>query len=413
MRIPFDLAELAKTQSISLQLSKQAAQYLEMNELLGFSGAVAEARKIEIEHTSASRLLGYNVQNGLRELVRMQESMASAFSRAETGWAKVASDFAKVATQTLAGPLASYSPGITAADRLSAMGDLQQAIAQRVASVETNTWMLSAYERTVADLQDKLHSMLDVASIVKPASLGFEVSNSARFVDTFRDLIAGVDLDELQSLASTTGKLLADHFEALEDDEIPPTSEDLHEAVKQAKLPAVRKKVEAQVTAALSESLAPGSLSASPVPSSFRQLAVLSILMPVFIAIVAAIFQVEYERWRNRTGLEDAGHGESPKSNHSVILSDAVFVDADGLNLRAGPSTTQRVVATAQRGHLLVIIKYKGPWARVRYVDPDSEGAEHTGWVKRRHTKAISEETMRMIWCNLMAPSEWSREYCE
>jgi uncharacterized protein YgiM (DUF1202 family) len=167
----------------------------------------------------------------------------------------------------------------------------------------------------------------------------------------------------------------AERFEELQENDNPPTVEQIHEPTEEAKLEAFRDQVQAIVAGALTKAGNSSAANDVSFPSPlFKSIAVL--LMELILIIMNGIVQVEYEPLGKGAPTGSVQNLHRPLAMPPIRLSSIVYVNADVLNLRAGPGTTQRVVATAWRGHTLVTLRTKGDWTRVLCVDSDAEGVE-------------------------------------
>jgi uncharacterized protein YgiM (DUF1202 family) len=94
---------------------------------------------------------------------------------------------------------------------------------------------------------------------------------------------------------------------------------------------------------------------------------------------------------------------KAPAASAESHFDAIVVAKPETLTLRAGPSTREHVLATAHQGQFLRVLKKKGLWMLVLFVDPLKDGVSYTGWVKVKQTQRLEDETARLIWCGLLS----------
>lgn len=128
------------------------------------------------------------------------------------------------------------------------------------------------------------------------------------------------------------------------------------------------------------------------------------LMLAIFLETIASlIVHVLTQAW------VDMHHDSPPKESTRTVAIAAtpsssvaqeitlLVVKPEVLNLRAGPSTTQRVVTSVSRGRVLRLLSRKREWGRVAYVDPQGQGVMCTGWVKLSFTSPLDRETTKLL----------------
>lgn len=218
--------------------------------------------------------------------------------------------------------------------------------------------------------------------------------------DLVRSLIGGIDFDALQEMALSAGTLLEQELNAEEIDyPQPPSASDIQSAIEHADLRAVRQAADTMYAEAIRRT------SQQKPGKKLNETLLLYVLLPLLYTLINTFVSPLYARWlaqrdaeRAQAKTSAAAQQHKPRSR----FADTVVVRAESLPIRRGPSTTERVLVEVERGQMLQVLRRKGLWARVRYVDPLHEGVLVTGWIKLKQTQRIEDETMRMIWCAML-----------
>ena len=208
------------------------------------------------------------------------------------------------------------------------------------------------------------------------------------------------DFNTLREMATSAGAVLDDELDDEEDDQQPPSVARIQSAIEQAALSAVRHAVDAMFAGAIRKSAEQGWA------KKHLSNLIYFLLVPVLCMLAGAIISPLVARRLAQSDAE-AAQAKTPATvgqhKPQSLFADIVVVRAELLPIRRGPSTREGIIAEAQRGQTLVVLKRKGLWARVRYVDTLRDGVSVTGWVKLKQTQRIEDETARMILCSLLA----------
>ena len=259
------------------------------------------------------------------------------------------------------------------------------------------------------------------ASMFDPSSFGASVLEKigaiglGDYSKQLTSVLDGIDFDALRSIASNAGTVLANDL--VEEDSVvtdePPSTASLDEAIEHANLSTVREAVDEAVGEALRKALVEN-------PSTRFSPAFLYIFMPIFCAIlsgvVGAIGSALLTRWLAQQDSEDAAKKASitqVKTKPATRFLDHLAVKSEALPLRMGPRTTERTITVLTRGQMVEVLKRKGLWARVRYIDLLHPGVEFTGWIKIKQTQRVEDETIRRIWCALTESVSRDADECE
>lgn len=218
------------------------------------------------------------------------------------------------------------------------------------------------------------------------------------YEDQIRSLVGGIDFDALRELASSAGVVLDQ--ELVDEDQQRLSSASIQSAIEQAELGVVRQAVDAMLAEAIRKSAEQNPLAKKQIPTWIYYA-----LLPLLYMLAGVILQPLFARWlaeRDAQALSEKMLAEVQAHKPQSRIADIVAVKAELLPIRRGPSTTEGIVVEAKRGQILEVLKRKGLWARVRYVDTLHDGVSVTGWVKLKQTQRIEDETVRLIWCSLL-----------
>ena len=247
---------------------------------------------------------------------------------------------------------------------------------------------------------------VDVESFAQMAIKQMESHGMRAYASQLRDVMEHINFDAIQSLAAGQGEHLSSMLDA--DDE-SMSEENLHEAIEQANLDTVSQKVDS----ALSDAISKARPAEQPGPTPRPPLDVYNIRLVIFAALFQVISEPLFTLWLQYVTAKSAP--EKPKSvtARASRFENVVVVKSEVLTLRAGPSTRERALATVKKGQFLRVLKKKGLWVLVCFIDPLADGASSTGWVKLKQTQRVEDEAARLIWCELFAPTNQSAEGCK
>lgn len=242
-------------------------------------------------------------------------------------------------------------------------------------------------------------SMFDTESFADRAAKQLKAFGWGAQEDLVRSVIGAIDFDALHEIAQSAGSLLEQELNAEEDDQPPPSASRIRSAIEHADLRAVRQAVDTMFADAIRRTT-------EQKPSKkLNETLLLFVLLPLLYTLINTFGGPLYARWLAQRDAEEAqaktlatAQLHKPRSR----FADTVVVKAQSLPIRRGPSATERVLVEVGRGQMLQVLRRKGLWARVRYVDPLHEGVLVTGWIKLKQTQRIEDETMRMIWCAML-----------
>jgi hypothetical protein len=247
---------------------------------------------------------------------------------------------------------------------------------------------------------------VDVESFAQMAIKQMESHGMPAYASQLRDVIEHFDFDAIQSFASEQGEHLS---RVLDADDESMSEEHLHEAIEQANLDTVSQRVDS----ALSDAISKARPAEQSGPALRPPLDIYNIRLVIFAALFQVIAEPLFTLW-----LQYVTAKPSPEKPKAVItpasrFENVVVVKSEVLTLRAGPSTRERALATVRKGQFLRVLKKKGLWALVCFIDPLGDGASSTGWVKLKQTQRVEDEAARLIWCELFAPARQSAEGCK
>jgi len=245
-------------------------------------------------------------------------------------------------------------------------------------------------------------SVFDTRSFADSAAKQLKMLGWGAYEDQIRSLVGGIDFDTLQEMASSAGVVLDQELDDEDEDydQPSPSTALIQSAIERAELGAVRQAVDAMFAEAIRKS-------AEQSPQAKKQIPawVLVVLLPLLYTLAGIILQPLFARWlaeRDAQALSAKTPSEVQTHKLPSRFADIVAVKPEVLPIRRGPSTTEGIVLEAKRGQMLEVLRRKGLWARVRYVDALHDGISVTGWVKLKQTQRIEDETVRMIWCSLL-----------
>ncbi len=95
----------------------------------------------------------------------------------------------------------------------------------------------------------------------------------------------------------------------------------------------------------------------------------------------------------------------SQRTQEPAWSEEGVMISTTTVNLRLGPSTRQRVLATISSGTLLRKRKAKADWILVEYVDPNGEGSTIRGWIRSKYLRAVEADAWIALWCAIGEPT--------
>ena len=125
-------------------------------------------------------------------------------------------------------------------------------------------------------------------------------------------------------------------------------------------------------------------------------------LVVAILALIVSLLPYVLEKAREAQPASSAAPTPIAPSKSAVRARPAVVVKAKHLTLRAGPSTTQRGLATLRTDDVLVVVWARFGWLQVSFVDPTGDGSVVLGWVPARATSPIQVETMQALLCRLI-----------
>jgi hypothetical protein len=242
--------------------------------------------------------------------------------------------------------------------------------------------------KPLADIQHEIESWRHLGSLTTQLGrLGLGTYSDKMF-EVFRQL----DFSTIRETALAAAEHMAHEL----DDE-PLSSESLESAIESAPLEAIQEAIRAAVAEAMEKSHG---------PAAFRNAFMLSLFWFVLGVILEPFADDIYQRLmypKKALENDEAPARVKNQPRPSGFRERLVIVKSTALHLRAGPSTTQRLVTTVAKGQVLRILSRKRAWGRVAYVDPLATGVLYTGWVKLRYTRTLEDETARLLWPILSA----------
>jgi hypothetical protein len=260
------------------------------------------------------------------------------------------------------------------------------------------------------DAGAKLRNLVGVSALIGQSLDGGVFADSitkhlkmfgwGEYEDQVRSLLGGIDFDALQRMATTAGVAFEQELDEDEvDDQRPPSAARIQSAIEQANLGAVRQAVDTMFAEAIRRT------AQKKTGKKISETLLLFVLLPLLYTLINTFGSPLFARWLAQRDAEEAQAKTSPAAQQTLPQSrfaDSVVVKAESLPIRRGPSTTERTLMVATRGQLLQVLRRKGRWARVRYVDALHDGVSITGWVKLKQTQRVEDETVRMIWCAML-----------
>lgn len=219
---------------------------------------------------------------------------------------------------------------------------------------------------------------------------------SVHYAQELLEAVGHVDLSAIREAVLVAAERVTEQFERN-----IVSFEDIHEAIARASKQPIEQVVESQI------SKAAGPL--AKYPRRIRRVLTRFMYALLVEGIVTLIVSMLPQVW------EQMAQSSTPNENTQVIAPTAqplpsttkepvlLVVKPEVLNLRAGPSTTQRIVTTVRQGQYLRILSRKREWVRVAYADPQGQGVMCIGWVKLRFTSPMEEDTAKILRKVLMA----------
>jgi len=247
---------------------------------------------------------------------------------------------------------------------------------------------------------------VDVESFAHMAIKQMESHGMRAYASQLRDVMEHINFDAIQSFAAEQGEHLSRLLDA--DDE-SVSEEGLREAIEQANLDTVSQEVDNALSDAISK--ARPAKQQGPTPRS--PLDVYNIRLVIFAALFQVIAEPLFTLWLQYVTAKPAPDKPKSVTARASRFENVVVVKSEVLTLRAGPSTRERALATVKKGQFLRVLKKKGLWVLVCFIDPLADGASSTGWVKLKQTQRVEDEAARLIWCELFAPTNQSAEGCK
>jgi Bacterial SH3 domain len=271
--------------------------------------------------------------------------------------------------------------------------------------------LMTASHAAALNFQSASASMFDSSSFGTAAFEKIGAIGLGDYSKQLNSVLAGIDFDALKDIASMAGSVLL-HDLVEEDSDTtdePPTSARLDEAIERANLATVREAVREEIEKAVKKTIGDN-------PSIKFSPTLIYIYIPLLCMFLNTICGPLWSRWLAQQDAADAAKKASVtqvKTKTTTRFLDHLAVKGDALPLRMGPSTTERAIMVLARGQMVEVLKRKGLWARVRYIDPLHPGVEFTGWIKIKQTQRVEDETIRRIWCALTESVSRDADACE
>jgi hypothetical protein len=125
-------------------------------------------------------------------------------------------------------------------------------------------------------------------------------------------------------------------------------------------------------------------------------------LAMTMLAIIVDLLPHMLEKARAAPPTPPAAPTPRAPTKPSVRPRPAVVVKAKHAIMRAGPSTTQRALATLRADDILIVVGARFGWLQASFVDPTGDGSVLLGWVPARATSPIQVETVEALVCRLV-----------
>lgn len=325
------------------------------------------------------------ITNQLQEQLRTQRFDFDKHARSQ--WARELSSLAEQHKATLKSLTFGLGPGQIAG--LPKLGFDEKATTRLLDGVQEQLELIHGRRWRL----DEIAGMPDAATIAEQLSLSLKSFLPRTLADQWRDLVSADHIEVLQRAAEDAASRLEEDWE---DGQEPATADELQEQIAGANLDETTVAIQKAVAAAVTELERRGAFGGW---KAWKSIVVLFLLGQLVEQILDVYLWPTIARLYQRDGSNEttpAGTKTQTESLPAAVRGRIVLTTGKAA-VHAGPHSTHQVLGAIGQGKILHVLNRRHGWVRVRYVLPDGDGAEVTGWVRAKKVRPMELEARRLL----------------